>query len=236
MMPVLRHASDIMTAYWLRNNPNPKGLKYYFALGIQNNETNRVIASILLDKEIYDMPRWPGVKLNLASGYWGFSALLGSPIGSTTAHILLEHKPELGIKHITEIMIFQYDEMPQGESANDESDPPDDEEDPEDEEMDEEDEGEVVVHLLFKIRSAVADMACIVNAQCPTVTVLSLKECRELGPAVQLNSERTTLMGHKRLSIFFRSSGCHTTPTHSGRDMDSPQQQAITQPTSTTMI
>lgn len=151
MMPALRHASDIMTAYWLRNNPDPKGLKYYFALGIQNDDTNRVIASILLDKEIYDMPRWPGVNLDLASGYWGFHALLGSPIGLTIAHILLQHKPELGIKHITEIVIFQQDEVAQREGANDESDPPDDEEDPEDEEMDDEDEEEVVVHLLFKI-------------------------------------------------------------------------------------
>jgi hypothetical protein len=28
-LPQLRRASDIMFAFWLRNNPDPKNLKYY---------------------------------------------------------------------------------------------------------------------------------------------------------------------------------------------------------------
>lgn len=134
MMPALRHASDIMAGYWLRGNPNPRGLKYYFAIGIQNDETLALIASILLDKGIYDMPAWPGVTLDATGDDWGAKVLLGSPIGATITFLLLQHKAELGIKHITEIVILKDDVVPGVP-------------DPEDDDGEE----DVVVHLLFKI-------------------------------------------------------------------------------------
>lgn len=133
MMPSLRHASDIMAGYWLRGNFNPRGLKYYFAIGIQNDETLALIASILLDKAIYDIPAWPGVTLDATGDYWGAKVLLGSPIGATITYLLLQHKAELGIKRITEIIIFKDDVLPGA------PDPEDDEEE------------DVVVHLLYKI-------------------------------------------------------------------------------------
>lgn len=117
MMPSLRHASDIMAGYWLRGSSNPRGMKYYFAICIQNDETLALIASILLDKAIYDMPAWPGVTLDATEDYWGAKVLLGSPIGATITYLLLQHKAELGIKRITEIIIFKDDDVPGAQIA-----------------------------------------------------------------------------------------------------------------------
>lgn len=63
MMPDLRHGSDIMAAYWSRNNSNPKNLKYYFALGIANDETLQIMATCLHFRG-EDMQTWPGTKFD----------------------------------------------------------------------------------------------------------------------------------------------------------------------------
>jgi hypothetical protein len=45
-LPQLRRASDIMFAFWLRNNPGPKNLKYYIVNDVRNDETMPIIASL----------------------------------------------------------------------------------------------------------------------------------------------------------------------------------------------
>jgi hypothetical protein len=72
--PQLRRASDIMSGYWLRDNPNPRNLRYYLACNVQNDETNPVIARIL-QRRSQVISHWPGLKLE-----WGekdAEALLG---------------------------------------------------------------------------------------------------------------------------------------------------------------
>lgn len=62
MMPAIRNASDIFLAYWLLTNPNPRNLRYYFAIEITNTETVHIINTILLETEYSygKAPHWPG--------------------------------------------------------------------------------------------------------------------------------------------------------------------------------
>ena len=65
MMPALRLASDIMAAYWIRNNPDPKNLKYYFAFSIINEQTLLIIMAILQKKGYVYYPKWPGCTVGM---------------------------------------------------------------------------------------------------------------------------------------------------------------------------
>ncbi|KAH9863563.1 hypothetical protein J1614_009495, partial [Plenodomus biglobosus] len=104
-LPALRHGSDIMLAHWLRDNPNPQNLQYYIASNIVNENTIPLLCSILKSKgHQNDPPSWPGVQLD--KGELEFDMLLGSPIGATLAFMLVQHKAELGVKHVTNIVIF----------------------------------------------------------------------------------------------------------------------------------
>ncbi|KAF1832885.1 hypothetical protein BDW02DRAFT_553766 [Decorospora gaudefroyi] len=105
-LPRLKRVSDIMTAFWLRGHGNPKNLRYYLAFNVQNDETVPLIARVLKNRGHDKMvPYWPGVTV----GTWEKEgeALLGSPIGSTLAFLLAQHKAELGHKHVTDITIFK---------------------------------------------------------------------------------------------------------------------------------
>jgi hypothetical protein len=67
-LPHLQRASDIMFAYWLRDNPTPKSLRYYIVNDVQSDATNTLIASILHAKNIKEVPLWPGLKLGMWEG------------------------------------------------------------------------------------------------------------------------------------------------------------------------
>jgi hypothetical protein len=64
-LPQLRRASDIIFAYWLRNNPNPKNLHYYLVNDVQNEETMPLIASIVRAKGHATVPFWPGITMGM---------------------------------------------------------------------------------------------------------------------------------------------------------------------------
>ncbi|KAI8933928.1 hypothetical protein NX059_009621 [Plenodomus lindquistii] len=106
-MPALRLASDIIFAYWLRNAPNPRVLQYYFVNHIVNVKTAAVITRVLRDSGRTAVPRWPGLSVDGSTE--AAAALIGSPLGATLAYMLIQHKAELGIKAVTEIVIFRED-------------------------------------------------------------------------------------------------------------------------------
>lgn len=66
-LPNLRLASDILAAFWLRDSPNPKNFKYYFAIHVLNDETLPLIASILKSKKSKEVPHWPGLSFGIAT-------------------------------------------------------------------------------------------------------------------------------------------------------------------------
>jgi hypothetical protein len=49
-----------MFAFWLRNNPDPKNLKYYIVNDVRNDETMPIIVSLLAGRGITTVPFWPG--------------------------------------------------------------------------------------------------------------------------------------------------------------------------------
>ena len=81
-LPALRLGSDIMFAYWLRNNANPRRLRYYFVNDVLNDETLRLCTTILKNRGHHaTVPVWPGVQLD-----WGsveFDMLLGESSASS---------------------------------------------------------------------------------------------------------------------------------------------------------
>jgi hypothetical protein len=127
-LPQLRRASDIMFAFWLRNNPDPKNLKYYIVNDVRKDETMPIIVSLLAGRGITTVPFWPG-RVALKMGDQDFAkvvlgtsnkkcvrevccftdrnGILGTPIGATLGHMLLQHKKELGRKHVTEVLVFR---------------------------------------------------------------------------------------------------------------------------------
>ncbi|CBX97537.1 hypothetical protein LEMA_P089460.1 [Plenodomus lingam JN3] len=108
-LPALRHASDIILAYWLRQNPNPQGLKYFFVNNLINDATVLLVAAILKKKGFQQVPYWPGVVLDWKSGE--AAVLIGSPIGAIIAFTLIQHKLELNDKRITQVVIFRDDKQ-----------------------------------------------------------------------------------------------------------------------------
>lgn len=110
MMPELRHGANIMGAYWLRGNPDPKNLKYYIALGIENDSTLQAIAIIMAHNEMAQIPVWPGLKLDpRPADDWMGKLMLGSPLGTTIGFTLLNYKDVIGLKQITEIVLSRED-------------------------------------------------------------------------------------------------------------------------------
>ncbi|KAJ8116723.1 hypothetical protein OPT61_g1914 [Boeremia exigua] len=109
-LPALARASDIMWLYWLRGNPNPQNLRYYIVNYVLNTATLPLIARALKTHGFQTVPHWPGLQLDMPDP--AALALLGSPIGSTLAHLLMQHKVALGIKHITSITVFRNNPPP----------------------------------------------------------------------------------------------------------------------------
>lgn len=65
-LPSIRRPSDIMTAYWLRGNPNPKNLRYYFVINVQNRATLALLAKIFKDGgHGQNIPLWPGITFTM---------------------------------------------------------------------------------------------------------------------------------------------------------------------------
>jgi hypothetical protein len=63
LLPRLRALSDILWGFWVRDNPNVKNIRYFFMLGISNDQTQRLIASCLKNAK-KELSAWPGVSFN----------------------------------------------------------------------------------------------------------------------------------------------------------------------------
>jgi hypothetical protein len=64
LLPRLRSLSDILWAYWVRDNPDVKNIRYLIMLGISNDQTNQLIASAL--KNVGGtLKEWPGTSFGM---------------------------------------------------------------------------------------------------------------------------------------------------------------------------
>ena len=102
--PPLVHWSDIAFLQWLMQNPTPGNLKYIFRMTIQNIETCCVLDKVLRlsTQTRYDV--WPGLTFDIESEEG--QAILGTPNGSGTAWLLIQHKKQLGDKRIERVTVF----------------------------------------------------------------------------------------------------------------------------------
>ncbi|KAF2621471.1 hypothetical protein BU25DRAFT_379643, partial [Macroventuria anomochaeta] len=103
-LPRLRAFSDILWGYWNRNNPDIKNIRYFFMLGISNDQTNQLIDTCL-QKAGKQLSEWPGMEFDTKTDEG--HALLGSPNGAGFAYFLMQHKRELGLKTITKVTVFR---------------------------------------------------------------------------------------------------------------------------------
>jgi hypothetical protein len=83
-LPQLRRASDLMFAYWLRNNPDPKNLRYYIVNDVRNDDTMPIIVSVLTRRGYTTVPFWPGVTLKIGNGDFAKAVLGMSTLDSIT--------------------------------------------------------------------------------------------------------------------------------------------------------
>ena len=66
-LPRLSRLSDIMWSYWLRSNPDPQNLDYYFVNNVRNDETLPLISRALRNHRMTKVPYWPGLQLEMDS-------------------------------------------------------------------------------------------------------------------------------------------------------------------------
>jgi hypothetical protein len=111
-LPGLRFCSDIFWAFWVRDNPSIKNFRLYGAHNVVNDEAVSVAARALTTNGHERLTPWPGVSFDITTPEG--QAIVGSPIGSTVAHMLTGHKAELGTKWIKKVTVFTDDARPDG--------------------------------------------------------------------------------------------------------------------------
>lgn len=92
-LPALRFTSEIFWGYWLASNSDPKNLRIFAAYNVVNDETSSLAARALTSNGHETLTPWPGVSFARASKEG--KALIGSPLGSIVAHLLVGHKVRL---------------------------------------------------------------------------------------------------------------------------------------------
>jgi hypothetical protein len=75
-LPALRASSDIVWGFWNRvSGDKLSNINGIVSMLITNGDTRRIIDRVLVDKELYEVPVWPGIQVNAYSGH--YLALLG---------------------------------------------------------------------------------------------------------------------------------------------------------------
>lgn len=113
-LPALRRASDIMYGvYKLYREDEPvNNLRYVLILQIINPLTQRLIMAALSPHGWFKVVKWPGVFFGMRETpdvRYEAAALLGSPVATPLAYMLLQHKAELGDLRIVGVRIFAAD-------------------------------------------------------------------------------------------------------------------------------
>jgi hypothetical protein len=102
-LPEVRHASEIYWGYWFHDNSKIRNLRVYGAYNIVNDATVLLVARAFKNAKQEKLTPWPGVSFD--AGSTEGKALIGSPIGATIGHLLIGHKAELGVKHISSVIV-----------------------------------------------------------------------------------------------------------------------------------
>ncbi|KAI8168064.1 hypothetical protein K4K49_011285 [Colletotrichum sp. SAR 10_70] len=108
-IPDLDTASDIAYFQWrdgcLSGGDDVKSLKVVFRSHIVYNKTFQIVMEALRRAKYTEVPEWDKritFKMDTDEGL----AILGSTHGASTAWMLIQHKAELGLKDITEVVVW----------------------------------------------------------------------------------------------------------------------------------
>ncbi|EUC33421.1 hypothetical protein COCCADRAFT_96195 [Bipolaris zeicola 26-R-13] len=102
-LPELQHVTDIYWGFWKMHNPNVRNFRVYGVQDVIEDHTVLLVARALRNRRKFALEIWPGVMFE--KGSEEFMALIGSPIGKTIAGFLITHKPWLGLKYITHVIV-----------------------------------------------------------------------------------------------------------------------------------
>jgi hypothetical protein len=104
-LPDLRFWSDVAFLQWKSQAAKDSGLKYVLRYNVTNFMTNFVVEAINGANCCKTLP-WPGTDYDVASEEG--KTLLGTPNGSSTAYMLVQHKEQLGHKTVDKITVFEH--------------------------------------------------------------------------------------------------------------------------------
>ncbi|KAH6639023.1 hypothetical protein C7974DRAFT_410019 [Boeremia exigua] len=119
-LPLLRSSSDITWGMWNRVASGSQKLEHFMAVSVVNEDSNYIIDRILEMDNTDKLPGWPGKdyefavklsedgthkELDLLKSEAAF-ALLGSPNGIAAGYFLIQHRRQLGWKHIWKVRIW----------------------------------------------------------------------------------------------------------------------------------
>ncbi|KAJ4993439.1 hypothetical protein SVAN01_00987 [Stagonosporopsis vannaccii] len=120
-LPALRSSSDISWGMWNRVASESQKLDYFMSVSIVNPETNYIVDRIFEQQGVEEVPEWPGKdfefavkpsedgerkELDLLKSEAAF-ALLGSPNGIAAGYFLIQHRRQLGWKHIWKARVWR---------------------------------------------------------------------------------------------------------------------------------
>ncbi|KAF2748228.1 hypothetical protein M011DRAFT_486081 [Sporormia fimetaria CBS 119925] len=103
-LPKLQKSSDVAWGIWkMRAGTNVKNLRYFLALTVINELTNRILIRATGGR----VQPWPGV--TFTSETEEASALLGTPNSVAIGYLLMQHKEELGNRWVSAVRVFHCD-------------------------------------------------------------------------------------------------------------------------------
>jgi hypothetical protein len=104
-LPKLQFWSDFAYLQWLSHADDDSELRYVLRYNFLNDTSQFVVNTL---EHHFNIPvlEWPGTTYR--AGTDGFLALLGTPNGSSTGYLLINHKAELGHKTVEKITVFRH--------------------------------------------------------------------------------------------------------------------------------
>lgn len=110
-VPDLNAWSDVAYLQWQvacsKTKASVSTLNYFFRAHIQNSDTMEIIRRVLQDLGHKTFPSWDNrVTIQMKKKDAGSMAILGSPNGAGICFFLIQHKAQLGLKKISEVVIW----------------------------------------------------------------------------------------------------------------------------------
>ncbi|KAK2057915.1 hypothetical protein LY76DRAFT_78199 [Colletotrichum caudatum] len=116
-VPELSHVSDLVYFQWLEackeKKVDPRNIRTIWSAHVTYAPTFAVVQQAIWDAGKRKIPAW-NERLTFSMDTRQGLAILGSPHGTGSAMILLQHKKTLGLKKIKDVTVWGYRRDPEG--------------------------------------------------------------------------------------------------------------------------